>query len=143
MFYGNIIIRRKTLRFRKGGYQMSKDTKKALKVIGEILFLIVAVSAMVKIYYELKWMDLTLGIFKIEKEKKKIAKVKCKSLMFITLIGEDEDTFKDEMETYGWSFYSKYGRGYLFARNGEEVLAVRKEHFGRYAVYEIQNKTVA
>jgi hypothetical protein len=91
------------------------------------------------VYYELKLLDLLIGIFKIEKLNQKIAKVSFKSLMFITKENDDE-AFIDEMRRLGWKFKNVYGRGYLFEKSREEVIAVKREHFN-YTIYEVSPKT--
>jgi len=90
-------------------------------------------------YYELKLLDISIGIYKLEIEGKKIAKVSKKSLIYIMKSREPRETFMDKMDSLGWKYYDSYGRGYLFTKEGEEILAIKSSYFGRYTVYEIYN----
>ncbi|MGM0378404.1 MAG: hypothetical protein ACQEQE_01550 [Bacillota bacterium] len=113
---------------------MNKNFKEKSKKIG----IIFSVFMMIVIYYEMKIFDLLIGIFKLECLNKKIAKVSLKSFMFITK-DMDESILIDKMDDLGWKFINLYGRGYLFTKDGEEVVLVKKKHL-RYNVYEIQCK---
>lgn len=113
---------------------MNKSLKEKSKKIG----IISSVFVMIVIYYEMKIFDLLLGIFKIEFLNQKISKVSLKSFMFITK-DSNESILIDKMDDLGWKFINLYGRGYLFTKDGEEVVLVKKKHL-RYSVYEIQCK---
>lgn len=117
-----------------GAVEKKRSTRKMCKTIG-VTFSIILLFV---IYYELKILDLLLGIFKLEMVEEKIARISFKSLMFITK--EDDDALLiEKMESLGWKFKDNYGRGYLFSKNREEVLIVKKKHF-RYNIYEVQGK---
>ncbi len=118
---------------------MRRDEFDSLKRVMRIVLILVSIAVIVKVYYELKLIDLAMGICKLEKDKKEIASVSQKSLMYIVRKETQDAVFFDKMAEMGWIFVQVYGRGYLFERNGEEVLATKRYHF-KYAVYEIQNK---
>lgn len=102
--------------------------------------ILISILILFKIYYELKWLDLLLGIFKLETGKKEIASVSQKSLMYIVKRGTDDEVFYKKMREMGWEFTQVYGRGYLFEKRGEEVLVTKRE-YGKYSVYEIHGKS--
>jgi len=112
-------------------YRRNKDKFKLAGIIVSLTLLMV-------VYYETKMMDLFLGIFKIECLKEKISTVSLKSFMFITK-EEDSELLIQKMNSLGWRFNNNYGRGYLFSKNREEVLLVRKHHLNYY-LYEVQGK---
>ena len=118
---------------------MCCNDSKNMKRILRITLVLMSVAIILKVYYELKLLDLLVGVFKLEKDKKDIASVSQKSLMYIVRKDTSDDVFFNKMDQMGWTFVQAYGRGYLFERNGEEVLATKRHHF-KYCIYEIQNK---
>jgi len=118
---------------------MCRDDSKCFKRAVKYALILMSITIILKVYYELKLIDLVIGIFKLEKDKKEIASVSQKSLMYIVRNGTSDDVFFEKMQEMGWNFVQAYGRGYLFERNGEEVLATKRHHF-KYTLYEIQNK---
>lgn len=90
--------------------------------------------------YNLKYIDIAAGIFKIEKKKYKLARVSLKSLSYISLAIYGDEPFIEEMKNLGWEYYDKFGRGYLFIKDGEEILATRSVILGRYTVFEVHNR---
>jgi cell division protein YceG involved in septum cleavage len=115
------------------------DKKKLMKFI-KIITLILSVIVIVLVYYELKFFDVIIGIYQLESKNKKIVRVSKKSLIYIMRSKEKEELFIREMDLLDWKFYDTYGRGYLFTKNGEEILATQSKRFGRYTVYEIHNE---
>ncbi len=111
-----------------------EGNKKKFKLAG----IIISLTILVVVYYETKMLDLFLGIFKIECLKEKISTVSLKSFMFITK-ESDPEILIEKMNALGWKFNNSYGRGYLFSKNREEVLLVRKHHLNYY-IYEVQGK---
>ena len=111
-----------------------KRNKGKFKLAG----IMISLTILVVVYYETKMLDLLLGIFKIECLKEKISTVSLKSFMFITK-DPNEDIIVEKMNALGWKFNNNYGRGYLFSKNREEVLLVRKHHLNYY-IYEVQGK---
>ncbi len=111
-----------------------------LKKLIKIFFAVTAIATLLKIYYESKWLDITIGIFSIEFANQPIGKVSCKSLMYIMNAKQDETLFFEEMRRNGWILSEVYGRGHLFEKSGEEILVISKLVMNRYRVYEIQNK---
>lgn len=91
-----------------------------------------------KVYYELKFWDLTVGMFKLEKQKKDAVLVSKKSIMLISKGTDKDEEMIEEMADYGFEYVNKYGRGYLFVRDDEEIVLFKKDHFGKYSVYEIE-----
>ena len=113
--------------------------KKSKKII-QWLVIVTGIVTLAKIYYETKLLDLTLGILGLEFWNRKIYRVSCKTLMYITKVDEDVSVFVNEMRDKGFEPGEIYGRGHLFSKNGEEILVIEKVHLNRYKVYEIQNK---
>jgi hypothetical protein len=111
-----------------------KRNKEKFKLAG----ILISLTILVVVYYETKMLDLLLGIFKIECLKEKISTVSLKSFMFITK-DSDTEVLVEKMNSLGWKFSNNYGRGYLFSKNREEVLLVRKHHLNYY-IYEVQGK---
>jgi hypothetical protein len=111
-----------------------KRNKGKFKLAG----IMISLTILIVVYYETKILDLLLGIFKIECLKEKISTVSLKSFMFITK-DPNEDILVEKMNALGWKFNNNYGRGYLFSKNREEVLLVRKHHLNYY-IYEVQGK---
>ena len=116
--------------------EQKKNIKKAIK----IGIVVVTVASLAKMYYDAKLLDLTIGILNLEFGSNRISKVCCKTLMYITKTSESDELFVEEMKAKGWKATDVYGRGHLYEKNGEEILIISKEHFGRYKLYEIQNK---
>lgn len=110
------------------------EVKKVFKCIS-IIFIILFFS---KLYYELKLLDLTIGMVKLEKKKKKVVLVSKKTIMLISKGIDKDSEMIEEMENHGFEYINKYGRGYLFIRDEEEIVLFRKDHFGKYSVYEIE-----
>jgi len=111
-----------------------KRNKEKFKLAG----ILISLTILVVVYYETKMLDLLLGIFKIECLKEKISTVSLKSFMFISK-DSDTEVLVEKMNSLGWKFNNNYGRGYLFSKNREEVLLVRKHHLNYY-IYEVQGK---
>lgn len=116
------------------------DKKSNVKKIIRVITIIATILTLAKMYYDAKMLDLTIGILNLEFGSKKIARVYCKTLMYITKISDSDELFVNEMNLKGWEQTDIYGRGHLYEKNGEEILIIAKEHFGRYKLYEIQNK---
>lgn len=93
-----------------------------------------------KVYYELKWYDLLLGILKIQWSKKPIALVSQKTLMFVTKKENAEVSLKKAMEANGWTFVDRFGMGYIFSNEDEELLLKRRDFSFGYVVFEIYPK---
>jgi hypothetical protein len=90
--------------------------------------------------YKLKYIDILLGIIKLERKKTKIVSISLKSFSFVTKTISSDQIFMDNMKSFGWTYYDKYGRGYLFVKEGEEILATRTNILSKYVIYEIHNK---
>lgn len=109
------------------------NLKKGLKFIGIILFLML----MIKVYYELKLIDLIMGIYNIEVKRKKIALISNKTLMFIARKNDADDLLIDEMKKFGWEYVNQFGNGYIFSNSDEEILLKKKNYLIGYTVFEI------
>lgn len=90
-------------------------------------------------YVELRLAEVLIGAYRLEREDRPMVRVSKRRLIYMMRSREAESTFFDEMARLGWTYYDKYGRGYLFTKNGEEALATRSSQFGRYVVFEIHN----
>ncbi len=101
--------------------------------IGVVAFIVIAA----KVYYELKWYDLLIGISKLTLGRKKIALVSQKTLMFVTRKSDAEVAVKEVMSKNGWSFVDRFGMGYIFSNEDEELLLKRRDFSFGYVVFEI------
>lgn len=102
-------------------------------IIGVIVFCVIAA----KIYYELKWYDLLIGISKLASGNKKIALVSHKSLMFVAKKATGEEALKEVMKKNGWNYVDRFGMGYVFSNEEEELLLKRRDFSFGYVVFEI------
>lgn len=114
---------------------------KICKKIFKVSISLAAIAAISKIYYDLKYYDLTVGIFYIEFDKRDIVLISKKSLMFVARSNESNNIVIDKMQELGWEFIDIYGRGLLFVKNGEEIVLFKKEFFARYSIYEIEGNS--
>lgn len=116
----------------------SESRKKAFSV-----FVIAALVVLIlKVTYELKYLDLISGILKVETNKKAtIHKVSMKGLFFIGLVGSDE-VYTETMNKMGWNFVSVYGRGMVFEKDGYEILISKRTYFNRYVTYEVTTREI-
>ncbi|SCZ82024.1 hypothetical protein [Acidaminobacter hydrogenoformans] len=108
--------------------------KKTLKWITVLLFIL----TLLKIYYELRFFDLMLGIYEVERHQKKAALVSKKALMFITKKSEADSAIKERMSELGWTYVDTYGNGYIFSNEDEEILLRRHDYAIGYSTFEIQ-----
>lgn len=112
-----------------------KENKKIplASIVGIIVFFVIAA----KVYYELKWYDLLIGISKLSFGRKKIALVSQKTLMFVTKKACAEEALKEVMDKNGWSYVDRFGMGYIFTNGSEELLLKRRDFSFGYVVFEI------
>lgn len=113
--------------------KLQKNKSSLIKVIGVIAFVLISA----KVYYELKWYDLLIGVSKLTFGSKKIALVSKKTLMFVTKKADAENALKEIMSKNGWSFVDKFGMGYVFSNEDEELLLKRRDFSFGYVVFEI------
>lgn len=105
--------------------------------LGSIIGFIVFFAVAVKVYYELKWYDLLLGITKLNLGGKEIALVSQKTLMFVTKKANAEEALKHVMTKNGWNFVDRFGMGYIFTNGEEELLLKRRDFSFGYVVFEV------
>lgn len=110
---------------------MTEGKRKQLK-FGIILL---AVLIIAKVAYDLRLFDVLWGIFRLETTKARVSRVSLKTHSFVTH-ADDEEAFIDEMESLGWKYTAKYGRGMVFENAGYEVLMTKHTYFGMYTFYE-------
>lgn len=118
---------------------MRREERDSIGRILRWMSVLAAMAVLLKVYYDLKLLDLFVGVFKLEGQGKRIARVNQKTLMYIVRKGTDDNLFIRKMERMGWTFVAAYGRGYLFDKEGEEILVTKRSHL-RYTIYEIQNR---
>jgi hypothetical protein len=106
----------------------------------KVTLIVVSLIAIGIVYYELKFFDMMIGAFNLEKSNRKVVRVSKKALIYMMRSNEPEEVFLSEMENMGWTYFNTYGRGYLFTKGGEEILATKSKCFGRYTVFEIHNE---
>lgn len=111
----------------------TKNKSSFYKIAGAIAFLIIAG----KVYYELKWYDLMIGITKLIFTDRKIALVSQKTLMFVTKKSDAQQSLIDVMNKNGWTFVEQFGMGYIFTSDGEELLLKRRDFSFGFVVFEI------
>lgn len=109
-----------------------------IKKVFKIIFIVFVIMFFSKIYYDLKLYDLTYGMFQLERKRKPLVLVSKKSITYISKGTDMDEVLIEEMESNGWEYINKYGRGYLFNRGIEELVLFKKDYFGRYSVYEIE-----
>lgn len=113
---------------------MKKNQKISFTALFGFIFFFVLAA---KIYYELKWYDLLLGILKLEFGNKPIVLVSQKSLMFVSKKASAEDSLKMVMKKNEWDYVDHYGKGYIFTNNDEELLLKRRDFSFGYVIFEI------
>lgn len=111
----------------------NKSFKQIISIVGIIVFFTVAA----KIYFELKWYDLLLGIVKLQDKKKRIALVSKKTLMFVTKDSKPEEALIEVMAKNNWKYVDQFGMGYVFSSGEEELLLKRRNFNFGYVVFEI------
>lgn len=105
------------------------------------LIIALTVSMILKVSYELKWLDVLMGILKIETKDKNVQKISFKALSFVAKIDHEID-FLIEMKGMGWHFVKHYGRGMIFEKEGYEILISKRTYFNKYAFYEVTTKEI-
>lgn len=113
--------------------KQQKNKSSIMALIGVVAFIIIAA----KVYYELKWYDLLIGISKLTFGRKKIALVSQKTLMFVTRKMDADTAIQEIMIKNGWAFVDKFGMGYVFSNEDEELLLKRRDFSFGYVVFEI------
>ena len=116
---------------------MCSNKKKSLSIVlAVITFLFI-----LKLSYEMKWLDLLMGIIKLEANEDSVQNVSFKSFAFISHAGS-ELPFLRMMEEKGWRFIKHYGRGMIFDKEGYEILISKSTFFNRYAYYEVTTREI-
>lgn len=116
--------------------RMIKRRREVFKIIGITIFILV----MVKIIKNLKWYNLLTGVVSIESGKKDIAKIEHRDLIYMTKKDEEDQLIILEMTRINWKFVGKYGNGYIFSKDGEELFVKKSRFLNLYDVYTIDNK---
>ncbi len=118
--------------------KISENTKKAFRYT----IMVLAIGLIVKASYELKYLDVATGIFRLEtRSKGQIQRVSMKSLTFIGYI-DSEEAFISKMHNMGWNFIKHYGRGMIFEKDGYEILITKRNYFNRYLVFEVTTREI-
>ncbi|GAU79417.1 hypothetical protein [Fusibacter sp. 3D3] len=112
-----------------------------IKRIFNGIIAILTVGMILKVSYELKWIDIFLGILKIETKDKSVQKISFKTLSFVSKADHEID-FLIEMKSMGWHFLKHYGRGMIFEKEGYEILISKRTYFNKYAFYEVTTKEI-
>lgn len=117
--------------------QLRKQKKREMmKLVGIIVF----IAIMLKIFKQLKFFCLLDAVMKLETGNKPVVKVKYRDLLFVSKKTDEDEIFISEMEKISWNFVGKYGRGYVFDQDGEELFVHKRQFLGLYDVYSIGNK---
>jgi len=118
--------------------QLDETKKKLIK----LAIIVITIGLIIKVSYELKWIDVANGIFKLETNKKKsIQNISMKTLSFIGL-KDCENEFIIMMHNMGWNFVKHYGRGMIFEKEGYEILITKKVYFNRYIFFEVTTREI-
>lgn len=107
----------------------------------KITSIIATIALIIKLSYELKWLDVLMGIYKLESKPETVQSVSLKTMAFVAKTG-NETAFLQHMEANDWKFVRYYGRGMLFDKSGFELLITKNTFFGRYAFYEVTSKSL-
>ena len=117
--------------------QMKKQQQREMmKLALSILFIVV----MLKLFKQLKFFSMLEAVMKLESGSKPVVSVRYRDLLFIAKKSEEDEIFINEMDKISWSFVGKYGRGYVFEQDGEELFVHKRQFLGMYDVYSIGNK---
>lgn len=117
--------------------QLKKQKQREMiKLVGIIVFIVV----MLKLFKQLKFFSMIDAVMKLESSNKMVVRVKYRDLLFLSKKSEEDEVFISEMEKISWSFVGKYGRGYVFEQDGEELFVHKRQFLGLYDVYSIGNK---
>ena len=118
--------------------QLNETNKKIIK----FAVILITIILIIKVSYELKWLDVASGILKLETSKKKsIQNISMKTLAFIGL-KDCENDFIIKMHGMGWNFVKHYGRGMIFEKEGYEILITKKTYFNRYVFFEVTTREI-
>lgn len=118
--------------------QLNETNKKIIK----FAVILITIVLIIKVSYELKWLDVASGILKLETSKKKsIQNISMKTLAFIGL-KDCENDFIIKMHGMGWNFVKHYGRGMIFEKEGYEILITKKTYFNRYVFFEVTTREI-
>ncbi len=109
--------------------------------IAKIVLSVIFILIMIKIFVQLKFCSMLEAVLKLETGKKAVVRVGYKDLLFISKRNEmDDEMFIDEMNRLDWYFVERYGNGYVFEKEGEELFVHKSVFLGGYSVYFIENK---
>lgn len=113
-----------------------KKQRELMRMVGIIVFIVV----MLKLFKQLKFFSMLDAVMKLESSNKPVVRVKYRDLLFVSKKSEEDEVFVLEMEKVSWTFVGKYGRGYVFEQDGEELFVHKRQFLGLYDVYSIGNK---
>jgi len=113
-----------------------QQQREIMKLVATILFIVV----MLKLFKQLKFFSMLDAVMKLESGNKPVIRVKYRDLLFVSKKSEEDEVFVAEMEKISWKFVGKYGRGYVFEQDGEELFVHKRQFLGLYDVYSIGNK---
>lgn len=117
--------------------QLKKQKQREMmRLVGIIVFIVV----MLKLFKQLKFFSMLDAVMKLESTNKPVVRVKYRDLLFVAKKSEEDEVFVAEMEKVSWTFVGKYGRGYVFEQDGEELFVHKRQFLGLYDVYSIGNK---
>lgn len=117
--------------------QMKKQhQREMMKLAATILFIVV----MLKLFKQLKFFSMLDAVMKLESGNKPVVRVRYRDLLFVSKKSQEDEVFIQEMEKISWAFVGKYGRGYVFEQDGEELFVHKRQFLGLYDVYSIGNK---
>ncbi|MBN2897858.1 MAG: hypothetical protein JXO44_03690 [Clostridia bacterium] len=117
--------------------QMKKQHQREMM---KLALTIVFVVVMLKLFKQLKFFSMLEAVMKLESGNKPVVRVRYRDLLFISKKSEEDEVFIREMDKISWAFVGKYGRGYVFEQDGEELFVHKRQFLGLYDVYSIGNK---
>lgn len=122
--------------YRQAGAIKKTKQREIMRLVGLIVFIVV----MMKLFKQLKFFSLLDAVLRLESGNKAVIKVRYRDLLFVSKKTEEDEVFIGEMEKISWIFVGKYGRGYVFEQDGEELFVHKRQFLGMYDVYAIGNK---
>lgn len=117
------------------------EDRKIAKQTLKVAFVMVLVGIFIKVSYELKWIDVILGITKLESSPESIQRISFKGMSYITRC-DREEAFMSYMNSKGWRFVKQYGRGLLFDKEGYEIVITKRDVLNRYSFFDVASKSI-
>lgn len=113
--------------------------KKKSSRIGWLLILLLTGMILWNLVYGFKLYEIIAALILLEGKKEKIISLSRKHLFFITRANESVDCLIHKMMEFKWQFVAQYGNAFVFTKEGEEIILLRKTFFNRYRVFVLKS----